>query len=115
MMLSRLGVPEALVPPVFLTPSPHRHFLHRANAVAGPALVVLMITGHASARTIREFEEQGLSLTSSGEYTERLWVEKERERVHGPGPLPLLGFEGGVSRFSWIHSLLANLKHKSRN
>lgn len=29
--------------------------------------------------------------------------------------LPLLGSKTGVSRILWVHSLLANLKHNSRN
>lgn len=32
---------------------------------------------------------------------------RERGRENGPGTLSSLGFEGGVSRISWVYSLLA--------
>lgn len=41
--------------------------------------------------------------------------EREREREHRPGVLPLLGSRVVWPRVSKIHSLLANLKYKSGN
>lgn len=40
--------------------------------------------------------------------------EEGREREESLGGLLLLGYEGGVSRVLWVHSMV-NLKLKSRN
>ena len=78
---------------------------------------------HFSKKPSGNFEKQDLLLTGLGGYTVHLRATQQGHRLGGmrgestyksrPGALPLLGSEGGVSRVSWIHSVLANFKRKS--
>lgn len=86
-----------------------------ASVVAGLALVFrITIVGFTSATTIRDFEETRFITPKVWRVCGTLRSPEER-RECGPGALPLLGSRGGVPRVSWVHSLLANLKHKSGN
>ena len=104
----------------------HRHFPDqtRASLVAGPALVVLMIVGPTSAKTIGTLRNK-VYYSQILEGMRHVWhvpeatphsheVTGKGGREHGPGALPLLGSKGGVLRVLWVRSLLVNLKHKSR-
>ena len=111
-------MPEALA----WVASPHRHFPKpsiRANA--GLALGVLLMTaGRTSAKSIRELSgtrfitHKSWRAQSTPKATEQGNGERERERVWTCGSA-FIWVKGGMSRVSWVHFLLANLIHKSRN
>lgn len=90
-----------------------------------PSVVRIMIAKHPSTITIGNFEKNtGLLLKGPGNYTAQLGLQgevevggKEKQHTHkhaGQGVLLLLGQMWGP-RISGAHSLLANLKHKSKN
>lgn len=87
--------------PPLLVASTRGHFPDRADAVAGPALAVLIMIG---------------GLTSAGHPGPHSQVtEGERERVHGrTWDSAFIEVEGGVPRVSQEHSLLVNLKQRAR-
>lgn len=74
-------------------------------------MVLTMTAGLTSTKPPKNSEEQDLLLTGPGGCTARLRAE-EGEKC-GPGALPLLRSKCGMSRVSWIHTLLENLKYKS--
>ena len=77
------------------------------------AVVVLtVITGCTSAKTIRSFEESDSLLTGLGGCTACLRAHRE---VMGRGNRPLLGSKVGMAWVSQVSSLLANLRHQGRN
>lgn len=86
-------------------------------------MVLIMTAGHTSAKPLGNLEEQDSLLTGPRghtrhgmpkDYVARLWGEREGEGMD-LGLCPLLGFEAGVPRVSWIHFLLVNLKLKGGN
>lgn len=86
-----------------------------ANVAAGLALGVLMISRCTSTTTIRELEKtRFITDRSWGIHSmpEASWLDMERLQTWGTA---FPGVEGEVPRVSQGHSLLVNLKHKSRN
>ena len=79
-----------------------------------------MIIRFISATTSENFEKTGLLLIGPGGITACLGphseamgeteIDREREKTWGS---TFLGVEGRAPRFSWVHSLLLNLKHSS--
>lgn len=101
---------------------PHRHFPTRASAVAGLALVLIVIAGCTLAKTIRElWKARFITLRSwrvqaCSRATQWGWsVGNGGGRARADLSSDFIGIWAWVSEASWGHSLLANLKHKSGN
>jgi len=81
--------------------------------VAVLAVIVLtVITGYTSAKTIRSFEESDSLLTGPGGCTACLRAHTE---VMGRVNRTFLGYKVGMAWVLQVSSLLANLRHLGRN
>lgn len=113
---SRLRISMILARAFLVLARPHRHSPTGpmwSNSMAGPALVVLRMTGHTSAKPFREFwgtkfipHRSWMVHSTPAGHTVRLRVE--REIGHGAGAL-FIRVQGEVSGILWVQWVLPNL------
>ena len=119
-MLSTRNAWGTHLAPYYLRGVPTDIFWTRVNIVAGRVLVVLiMISRHTSATTIRELWKSKGYHSQVLEVWQAQWLHgevtgREKHQVWTWGS-SCIRVESGIPRVSQIHSLLANLKYKSRN